>query len=74
MIKFIIPTILGALFVWSLYDDLTSEKGFLFTGDGELNWPTVIGLGLMALAFVIAVTLAKIGKVNYGNTGEKRDA
>jgi len=61
LIKFVIPVILGTLFVWSLYDDFTSKGGFCVDGEGKVIWQNVIGLGLMALAFVTAVTLGRIG-------------
>ena len=64
LIKLVIPAILGALFVWSLYDDFTSQKVFLVNSNGEVAWPNVIGLGLMGLAFVIAVSLGKIGSAH----------
>jgi len=62
LIKFVIPAILGTLFIWSLYDDFASGKGFVVGADGRLLWPNVIGLGLMGIAFVTAVTLGRIGR------------
>jgi NSS family neurotransmitter:Na+ symporter len=62
LIKFVIPAVLGTLFIWSLYDDFASGKGFILGADGRLLWPNVIGLGLMALAFVAAIALGKIGR------------
>jgi len=60
LIKFIIPAILGTLFLWSLYDDFTSSEGFLVSSEGNMIWPNVIGLFLMGFAFVTAVVLGKI--------------
>ncbi len=71
MIKFVVPAVLGTLFVWSLYDDFTRKEGFLVDNNGEVMWPNVVGLGLMALAFVAAVTLNKVGKVDYAKMGEQ---
>ena len=73
LIKFIIPSILGALFVWSFYDDFTSEGGFMIDSEGKMIWPNVIGLGLMALAFVVAVALNKTGRASYVNATEQPD-
>ncbi|MHC4738130.1 MAG: sodium-dependent transporter [Planctomycetota bacterium] len=73
LIKFVIPLILGLLFVWSLYDDFTSQEGFLVNSEGEIIWPNIVGLGLMALAFVTAVILSKVGRVDYSTSREKSD-
>ncbi len=71
LIKFIIPVILGSLFIWSLYDDFTSEDGFIINDAGRAIWPNIIGLGLMALIFITAVILSKIGRVDYSIDGEQ---
>ncbi len=71
LIRFVIPTILITLIVWSLYDDITSEKGFIFNSKGQVLWPNIAGVGLMAFAVVLAITLSKIGsdKVRSGESG-----
>jgi len=71
MIKFVVPAVLGTLFVWSLYDDFTRKEGFVVDNNGEVVWPNVVGLGLMALVFVAAVTLNKVGKSDYAKMGEQ---
>jgi len=73
LIKFVIPVILGTLFVWSLYDDFTSKGGFVLNNDDEVIWPNVVGLGLMAFAFIVAVTLSRIGKTNYNSIVKQSD-
>ena len=73
LIKFVIPLILGVLFVWSLYDDFASQEGFLVNSEGEMIWHNIFGLGLMALAFVTAVILSKVGRVDYSISGEQTD-
>ncbi|MBN2455933.1 MAG: sodium-dependent transporter [Sedimentisphaerales bacterium] len=65
LIKFIIPIILGTLFVWSLYDDVTSSKGFLIDNEGQLIWPNIIGLGLMMAALAVSLVLGRIGRKNH---------
>jgi NSS family neurotransmitter:Na+ symporter len=69
-IKFVIPTILGVLFFWSLYDDYKTKGAFVLYSDGKMNWPNSIGLGLMALAFIMAVILSKVGRTNYTQASE----
>ncbi len=71
LIKFIIPVILGGLFIWSLYDDFTSEDGFIINNAGRAIWPNIIGLCLMALVFITAVTLSRLGRVDYSIDGEQ---
>ncbi len=57
LIRIVIPIILGTLFVWSLFDDFSGE-GFLFKRTGEINWPNVAGLVVVALAPIIAIVLS----------------
>jgi len=65
-IKFVIPIILGSLFLWSLYDDITAEEGFLISVEtGKLMWPNIVGLAIMASVFIIAVVLSKVGRRDY---------
>lgn len=65
LIKFVIPLILGGLFLWSLYEDVTSEDGFLVDNGGSLIWPNIVGLALMMLILIGAVVLSRIGKSGY---------
>ncbi|MHC4125475.1 MAG: SLC5/6 family protein, partial [Planctomycetota bacterium] len=69
-IKFVVPTILGVLFFWSLYDDYKTKGAFVLYADGKMNWPNSIGLGLMTLAFIMAVILSKVGRTNYTQASE----
>jgi NSS family neurotransmitter:Na+ symporter len=73
LIKFVIPLILGTLFVWSLYDDFSSKEGFLVNREGQIIWPNIVGLGIMALVFVAAVILSKVGRVDYSVSAEQTD-
>jgi NSS family neurotransmitter:Na+ symporter len=72
-IKFVIPIILGALFCWSLYDDYKTKGAFVLYADGKMNWPNTIGLGLMALAFVTAIILSKVGRTDYSEPPEEQN-
>lgn len=60
LIRFVIPVILTALFIWSLYDDITAEGGFLINNKGLLIWPNIVGLGVMAMALALAVLAGKL--------------
>jgi len=65
LIKYIIPLILGSLFIWSLCDDFTKEGGFLLNDNGQAIWPNIVGLTLMAGAFITAVILSMVGRTDY---------
>ena len=58
LIRFIIPIALGTLFFWQLFDDLTSEKGFLKTPDGEWIISNCVGLAVVGIAPVISIIFA----------------
>jgi NSS family neurotransmitter:Na+ symporter len=57
-IRLFVPVVLSALFVWSLYDTLTAEGGFLVSSSGEANVPNIVGLALAGLAPILAVLLS----------------
>lgn len=58
MIRIGIPIVLGALFVWSLFDDLTREGGFLVDGSGRWIFPNCVGLSIMIIVPVAAVVVS----------------
>jgi NSS family neurotransmitter:Na+ symporter len=60
LIRIFVPIILGALFVWSLFDDLTQESGFLHKPDGAWNLANCVGLSVMILVPVTAVLISLI--------------
>jgi NSS family neurotransmitter:Na+ symporter len=60
LIRIFVPIILGTLFVWSLFDDLTQEGGFLHKPDGELNLANCVGLSVMILVPITAVLVSLI--------------
>lgn len=60
LIRIVIPVILGALFCWSLYEDITAEDGFLLDSDGGVIWPNVVGLALMVAALGLAILLGSL--------------
>jgi len=59
LIRLVIPTVLGTLFFWQLFDDVIGN-GFLKTRQGQWILPNCVGLSVMALAPIIAVLLSMI--------------
>lgn len=62
LIKFIVPAVLASLFLWSLYDDVTSQRGFVVNPQGRIIWQNVVGLALMGGAFGCALIFSRIGR------------
>jgi NSS family neurotransmitter:Na+ symporter len=60
LIRIFIPVILGSLFIWSLYSDLTRKSGFLFDSQGNLIVTDCVGLSVMTLALILAIVLSLI--------------
>jgi len=58
LIRIGIPIILGSLFFWSLFDDLTQESGFLHGPEGGWNLTKCVGLSVMLLAPIAAVLVS----------------
>jgi NSS family neurotransmitter:Na+ symporter len=59
LIRLVIPILLGTLFFWQLFDDISSE-GFLRTPEGEWILPNCVGLGIVALVPVFALILSLV--------------
>jgi NSS family neurotransmitter:Na+ symporter len=55
LIRIFIPIVLGSLFFWSFFDDLTQEGGFLRDRDG--NW---IPTNCVGLAVILSVPVAAV--------------
>ena len=62
LIRVLIPVVLGTLFFWSLYDNIQQYKAgeFLRNPDGTCRINDCVGMGVMALACVLAVTMSLI--------------
>jgi NSS family neurotransmitter:Na+ symporter len=60
LIRIGIPIILGSLFFWSLFDDLTQEGGLLRSPDGDWHVTNCVGLSVMALVPIVAVLVSLI--------------
>jgi len=75
LIRIIIPVILGTLFIWGLYTDLTGKDGFLRDTSGQWVIKDCVGLAVMLLAPIVAIALsvAKSSKrtdvLNHGKGG-----
>lgn len=57
LIRMVIPVVLGALFFWQLFDDLTGG-GFLRTPEGDWILANCVGLAIVALVPVISIILS----------------
>jgi len=55
LIRIVIPVLLGTLFFWQLFDDLTAPSGFLKTPEGKWILENCVGLAIIALLPIIAV-------------------
>jgi NSS family neurotransmitter:Na+ symporter len=60
LIRLVIPLVLGTLFFWQLFDDIGAESGFLRTPEGKWILPNCVGLGVLALAPVIAIVFSLV--------------
>ncbi len=59
-LRLLVPVVLSALFVWSLYDTITAYDGYLVTHGGQAIWPVIIGLVLAGLAPILSVILSVV--------------
>jgi NSS family neurotransmitter:Na+ symporter len=57
LIRMVIPVVLGALFFWQLFDDI-SGGNFLRTPEGDWILPNCVGLTIVALVPLIAIILS----------------
>jgi len=60
LIRIFIPVILGALFFWSLFDDLTRDEGLLRAPDGSWILTNCVGLSVMAIVPIAAVIISSL--------------
>jgi len=60
LIRICIPIILGSLFFWSLFDDLTQEGGFLQSPTGVWNLSNCVGLSVMISVPIVALVVSCI--------------
>ncbi|MFA5784437.1 MAG: sodium-dependent transporter [Phycisphaerae bacterium] len=59
-IRIIIPVILSTLFIWSLYNDLTRESGFLIGATGKWIITDCVGISILILTFAVSVVLSLV--------------
>ncbi|MHC4645244.1 MAG: sodium-dependent transporter [Planctomycetota bacterium] len=58
LVRIGIPIVLSSLFVWSFFDDVTQQGGFLRNGDGGWIFSNCIGLAVMILIPVSGVVIS----------------
>ena len=58
LIRIGIPIVLGSLFLWSLFDDLTRPEGFLRDPDGNWIVTNCVGMSVMVLVPIAAVLVS----------------
>lgn len=77
-IRLVIPVVLAGLFAWSLFDSLSDPAGYVFTYESGiksgLNVGNVVGLGLMALAPILAIIIASARMRGSQNNDQIEDA
>jgi len=67
LIRICIPLVLGSLFFWSLFDDLTREGGLLRDPEGRWILANCVGLSVMILACTAAVLVSFARGRSYKN-------
>jgi len=62
LVRVFIPIVLGTLFFWSLYDNLTQLKAGTFLKDAQGKWilGDCVGIGVMVVACVLAITMSLV--------------
>jgi NSS family neurotransmitter:Na+ symporter len=58
LIRVLIPIVLGSLFFWNLFDDVTREGGFLRDEAGHWILPDCVGLSVMITVPIVSVVLS----------------
>jgi NSS family neurotransmitter:Na+ symporter len=59
-IRIVIPIVLGTIFFWSLFEDLTQTGGFLLDSEGNWILPNCVGLAVVAAAPILAIAVSLI--------------
>ena len=60
LIRIVIPILLGTLFFWQLFDDISSESGFLQDPAGKWILPNCVGMFIIALVPVFAIIFSLV--------------
>lgn len=58
LIRLTIPIVLGSLFVWSLFDDLTQKSGFLRNPEGGWNLHNCVGISVMIMVPIVSILVS----------------
>jgi len=59
-IRIVIPIVLGTIFFWSLFEDLTQAGGFLLDAEGNWILTNCVGLAVVAAAPVLAIVVSLV--------------
>ena len=70
LIRIFIPVVLGSLFIWSLFGDLTAETGFLRDSEGNWILTNCVGLSIMVLAPITAILISLVKSPIAGNENQ----
>lgn len=71
LVRIGIPIVLGSLFFWSLFDDLSQEGGFLRDPEGNWHLGNCVGLFVILLVPVLAVLISlSRGRASSAAKGE----
>lgn len=60
IIRYLAPIVLSGLFVWSLMEKVASSGGFLYTPEGDLNTPVLVGLITAVVIPIVSVVLSLV--------------
>lgn len=62
-IRVAIPIVLGALVVWSMFDDLSAKGGFIMSPLGDPIWPNILGLSVVIAVPIISIVMSMMRSV-----------
>ncbi|MDD5645146.1 MAG: sodium-dependent transporter [bacterium] len=57
IIRVVIPVILSALFIWSLFDDITKGSGLFHDADGSISFAAIVGLSIALIVPAVSLVL-----------------
>ena len=60
LIRIVIPMLLGTIFIWSLFDDMTKPQKALVNDQGQWVFPNCVGLAIMILVPIVAIVLSYV--------------
>ena len=60
LIRLVVPLVLGTLFLWQLFDTIGAGSGFWRTPAGQWRVENCVGVGVLVLAPILAITVSLI--------------